>query len=159
MILAKVLAVSLCMGVGSLAFATDPPDPTPPATTSATPPGSTDTASPAAADTAAADKAAADKAAADKVAADKAAADKAKSAAKTAPGGITPEQAKTLRVAGYKADVRKGGEVYYCRYETQLGSRFETKTCGTPEDILRLTAESQDLTSKMQHSYVPPPSH
>jgi hypothetical protein len=162
----KVLLAAFCMGMGALAFAAEPPSP-------ATTPSSTDTTSPAApdsaaadkaaADSAAADKAAADKAAADKAAADKAAADKAKSAATnaktTAPGGITPEQAKTLRVAGYKADVRKGGEVYYCRYETQLGSRFETKTCGTPEDILRLTAESQDLTSKMQHSYVPPPSH
>jgi hypothetical protein len=152
----KVLLAAFCMGMGALAFAAEPPSP-------ATTPSSTDTTSPAAPDSAAADKAAADSAAADKAAADKAAADKAKSAATnaktTAPGGITPEQAKTLRVAGYKADVRKGGEVYYCRYETQLGSRFETKTCGTPEDILRLTAESQDLTSKMQHSYVPLPSH
>jgi hypothetical protein len=140
---AKVLLASLCMGLGALALASDP-------TPSATPPGSTDTASPAAADSAAADKAAADKAAADKAAADKAAADKAKSAAKTAPGGITPDQAKTLRIAGYKADVQKDGHVLYCRSEPKMGSFFETKVCGTPDDILLRTASDKDVVKQMQ---------
>lgn len=132
MILAKVLSISLCMGVGSLAFADDPPPPT------STPPAEKAAAAPATAD------------AASTVAADKAAADKAKSAAKTAPGGITPEQAKTLRMAGYKADVRKGGEVLYCRSEPQMGSFFETKVCGTPDDILLRTTNGKDLVKQMQ---------
>ncbi len=124
------------MGVGSLAFADDPPPPT------STPPAETAAAAPAPAD------------AVSTVAADKAAADKAKSAATnaktTAPGGITPEQAKTLRMAGYKADVRRGGEVYYCRSEAQLGSLFETKVCGTPDDILLRTSNGKDLVKQMQ---------
>ena len=144
MTLAKVLSVSLCLGVGSLAFASDPtpPDPTPPAATAATAPATADAAS-----TAAADKAAADKAAA---------ADQAKSAATTAktatsPEGLTPDQVKTLRAAHYKPSVRKG-VTSYCRSETQLGSRFEVETCGTPEDILRSIAASQQLVNQMQHA-------
>jgi hypothetical protein len=109
------------MGVGSLAFATDPtpPDQTPPAATAA-------------------------------------AADQAKSAATTAntatlPGGLTPDQAKTLRIAHYKPAVKKG-VTYYCRSEPQLGSRFEVQTCGTSEDILRSIAASQELVNSMQHA-------
>jgi hypothetical protein len=147
----RILLAILCMGMGALALAADP---TPPATTSAAPPGSTDTASPAAADSAAADKAVADKAVADKAAADKAAADKAKSAAKTAtgPGGVTPDQAKTLRSAGYKSSVQRDGQVYYCRYEAQLGSRFETKMCDTAENIMLSIANSKDAVNQMQRT-------
>jgi hypothetical protein len=129
------------MGVGSLAFATDPPPPaaTPPAATTATAPATTDAAS-----TAAADKAAA----ADK---EKSAATTAKTA--TAPGGVTPDQAKALRSAGYKADVRNG-VTQYCRYQTPVGSRFETKVCGAPDDILRQIANSQELVNQMQHATI-----
>ncbi len=135
----KVLVAALCMGMGALAFAADP---TPPATTSAAPPGSTDTAS-----AAAADKAAADKAAADKAAADKAAADKAKA---TGPGGVTPDQAKTLRMAGYKSEVRRGGEVLYCRSQPKPYSLLEDKVCGTPTDILLSITSSKEQVQQMQ---------
>jgi hypothetical protein len=132
MTLAKVLSISLCMGLGSLAFATDPPPAaTPPAATTATAPATADAAS-----TAATDKA-------------KSAATTAKAAASS--NGVTPEQAKTLRSAHYKAEVRNG-VTSYCRYETQLGSRFETKTCGTPDDILRSITNSQELVNQMQHA-------
>jgi len=63
------------------------------------------------------------------------------------------KRAKTLKSAGYKADVRKG-VTYYCRYETHVGSRFETKVCGTPDDILRSITSSQELVNQMQHSPV-----
>jgi hypothetical protein len=128
------------MGISALAFAADP---TPPATTAASPPGSTDTAS-----TTAADKAATDKAAAEKAAAEKA---KSTAAAKTEPGGITPDQAKTLRVAGYRPEARRGGVVVYCRSEEQIGSLFEHKSCGPAEDILRSVIDSQEAVSRMQH--------
>ena len=141
----KVLLAALCVGMGALAFADDP---TPPATTSATPPGSTET-SPAAADSTAADKAAADKAAADKAAADKAAADKAKA---TGPGGVTPDQAKTLRIAGYKANVQRGGEVLYCRSQPKPYSLLEEKVCGRPLDILLSIANSKDQVQQMQRA-------
>jgi hypothetical protein len=134
MILAKILSISLCMGVGSLAFADDPPPPT------STPPAAT--AAPATAD------------AASTVAADKAAADKAKSAAKTAtgPGGVTLDQAKTLRSAGYKANVQKDGQGYYCRSEPKMGSLFETKVCDTAENIMLSIASSKDAVSQMQRT-------
>src|SRR5271155_451361 len=144
MSLTKVLLVSLSMGVGSLAFATDPtpPDPTPPAATAVSPAATADAASAAAADKAAADK--------------DAAAGKAKDAAATAktatsPEGLTPDQAKTLRMAGYKAEGRRGGVTVYCRNQTTIGSRFEQKSCGTPEDILRSIAANQELVNQMQH--------
>ncbi|HEY6621719.1 MAG TPA: hypothetical protein VIY68_19435 [Steroidobacteraceae bacterium] len=133
----KVLLATLCMAMGALAFAADP---TPPATTSATPPGSTDTAS---------------AAAADKAAADKAAADKAKSAAtnaKTEPGGITADQAKTLRIAGYKASVQKGGQVVYCRSEPKAYSLIETKVCGAPNDILLSIDSSKEQVKQLQRA-------
>jgi hypothetical protein len=136
----KVLLAALCMGMGALAFASDP---TPPATTSTTPPGSTDTSP------AATDKAAADKAAADKAAADKAAADKAKA---TGPGGVTPDQAKTLRIAGYKSEKRRGGEVLYCRSEPKPYSLLEDKVCGTPNDILLSIANSKEQVQQMQRA-------
>jgi hypothetical protein len=126
MTLAKVLSISLCMGAGSLAFATDP---APPAATTA--PDTADAAS-----TAAADKA-------------KTTATTAKTA--TSSVGVTPEQAKTLKSAGYKSDVSKG-VTYYCRYETQIGTRFETKVCGKPDDILRSIATNQELVSHIQRS-------
>ena len=138
------------MGMGALAFAAD--DATPPATpsttASATPPGSTDTSS-AAADSAAADKAAADKAAADKAAADKAAADKANA---TGPGGVTPDQAKTLRSAGYHASKQKDGQVAYCRSEPREYSLIEHQVCGTASDILLSIASSKENVRQMQRA-------
>jgi hypothetical protein len=146
----KVLLATLCMGMGALAFADAPAPPaTPLATTSATPPSSTDTASPAAADSTAADKAAADKAAADKAAADKAAADKANA---TGPGGVTPDQVKTLRMAGYKANVQRGGEVLYCRSQPKPYSLLEEKVCGRPNDILLSIENNKEQVKQMQRA-------
>ena len=131
----KVLLAALCMAMGALAFADDP---TPPAATSATPPSSTDTSS-----------AAADKAAADKAAADKAAADKANA---TGAGGVTPDQAKTLRIAGYHANKQKDGQVLYCRSQPKSYSLIEEKVCGRPEDILLSIAASQEQVKQMQRA-------
>jgi len=136
----KVLLVTLCMAMGVPAFADDP---TPPAATSATPPSSTDTSS------AAADSTAADKAAADKAAADKAAADKAKA---TGSGGVTPDQAKTLRIAGYHANQQKDGQVLYCRSEPKPYSLLENKVCGRPDDILLSIANSKEQVKQMQRA-------
>ena len=146
----KVLLAALCMGMGALAFADDATPPATPSTpASATPPGSTDAASPAAADSAAADKAAADKAAADKAAADKAAADKANA---TGPGGVTPDQAKTLRSAGYHASKQKDGQVAYCRSEPREYSLIEHQVCGTASDILLSIASSKENVRQMQRA-------
>ena len=131
----KVLLATLCMAMGAPAFADEP---TPAAATSATPPSSTDTSS-----------AAADKAAADKAAADKAAADKANA---TGAGGVTPDQAKTLRIAGYHANKQKDGQVLYCRSQPKSYSLIEEKVCGRPEDILLSIAASQEQVKQMQRA-------
>jgi|ERR1700728_3706474 hypothetical protein len=131
----KVLLVTLCMAMGAPAFADEP---TPAAATSATPPSSADTSS-----------AAADKAAADKAAADKAAADKANA---TGAGGVTPDQAKTLRIAGYHANKQKDGQVLYCRSQPKSYSLIEEKVCGRPEDILLSIAASQEQVKQMQRA-------
>ena len=120
----KVLLVTLCMAMGAPAFADDPT----PAATSATPPSSADTSS------AAADKAAADKANA------------------TGTGGVTPDQAKTLRVAGYHANKQKDGQVLYCRSQPKSYSLIEEKVCGRPEDILLSIASSQEQVKQMQRA-------
>jgi uncharacterized protein (DUF2342 family) len=123
------------MAMGAPAFADEP---TPAAATSATPPSSADTSS-----------AAADKAAADKAAADKAAADKANA---TGAGGVTPDQAKTLRIAGYHANKQKDGQVLYCRSQPKSYSLIEEKVCGRPEDILLSIAASQEQVKQMQRA-------
>jgi hypothetical protein len=140
MTLIKVLSISMCMGVGAQAFATDPPNSAPPAATTATAPPATATESATAdaASTAAADKA-------------KTAATAAKTA--TPPNGVTPDQAKTLRGAGYKSEVRNG-VTSYCHSETQIGSRFDKQVCGSPDEILRRIAASQELVNQMQHTTI-----
>jgi hypothetical protein len=132
----KALLATLCMGMGALAIADDP---TPPATTATTAPATTDAASDAAADSAAADKAAADKAATDKAQA-------------TGPGGVTPDQAKTLRIAGYKANVQRGGEVLYCRSQPKPYSLLEEKVCGRPNDILLSITSSKEQVQQIQRA-------
>ncbi len=74
------------------------------------------------------------------------------STAKTDPatkGGASESQAKLLRAAGYKAEVRNG-QTIYCRKEAQLGSRFESKVCGTADELERLTVKSKEAIDKAQ---------
>jgi hypothetical protein len=35
-----------------------------------------------------------------------------------------------------------------------VGSRFETKECGAPDEILRQIAASQELVNQMQHATI-----
>jgi hypothetical protein len=88
------------------------------------------------------------------------AADQAKTATTTATtakasDSVTPEQAKVFRSAAYKTEVRNG-ITYYCRKEAQLGTRFETKVCGTADEIRRSTASSQELVSTIQRTAIAP---
>jgi hypothetical protein len=73
-------------------------------------------------------------------------------AAKTEPttkSDVSPEQMKAFRKAGYKPEVRNG-QTLFCRKEAQLGTRFESKVCGTAADIERSTANSQELAERIQ---------
>jgi hypothetical protein len=56
---------------------------------------------------------------------------------------------KRLRSQGYKPEAHNGTKVY-CRKETELGSRFPSKVCATPEQIANANKDSQDALDKVQ---------
>lgn len=66
-----------------------------------------------------------------------------------ATSDVTPEQMKTLRSAGYKPEVHNG-QTFFCRREAVLGSRLESKVCGTAAEIERSTQNSQELAERIQ---------
>ena len=120
---APIFLISLGVGVGSHALAAEPPVPsTEPVATAAPPSTTVSSADPSA--------------------------DSPKSDA-TSKSGISASQTKALRLAGYKPEVRNG-QTLYCRREAQLGTRFDSKVCGTIEDIERSIQNSQELASRIQ---------
>ena len=61
---------------------------------------------------------------------------------------------KRLRSQGYKPEVRNGTKIY-CRKEAELGSRFESKICGTAEQLSNANKDSQDALDKVQRQSAP----
>jgi len=55
---------------------------------------------------------------------------------------------------GYVPELRHG-DVYYCRKEAELGTRFETKVCRPVAEIERATLESRSVTDKIQREGSP----
>jgi hypothetical protein len=127
MTIAKLLSISLCIGACSPGLAADPTPPAP-----VTTPASTNATSTSASAT-----------------------DKTKTDAPKTTDVVTPGQAKMFRSQGYKTEVRNG-ITYYCRKEAQLGTRFEKKVCGTSDEILRSTQDSQELVSTIQRNAIAP---
>jgi hypothetical protein len=118
------LFVSLCVGALSQTLADEPPLP-PPAPVQSTPVSS---ASPAAAST-----------------------PPAASAAKTeSPKQVDVEaQTKRLRGQGYRPETRNG-RLLYCRKEILIGSRFESKLCGTADELDKAAQNGKDLVQTIQ---------
>jgi len=58
---------------------------------------------------------------------------------------------KQLKAAGYKAEVR-GDQVFFCRKEPQLGSRFERKVCNTAEALEQQQLDSQEAAKQAQRN-------
>jgi hypothetical protein len=56
---------------------------------------------------------------------------------------------KRLRSQGYKPEVRNGTRIY-CRKETEMGSRFPSKVCGTAEQLAAANKDGQDALNKVQ---------
>jgi hypothetical protein len=56
---------------------------------------------------------------------------------------------KALLAQGYKPEI-KNGTTYYCRREAQLGSHFETKVCGTPDQLRANQQDTKDVMDKIQ---------
>lgn len=87
----------------------------------------------------------------------------ATSPAAAAPAAkATPDLADTekrLVASGYKLHVGKDGQRTYCRRETPLGSHFETKVCGTAEQLAESTQNSKYLTDKILRIDNNPPGH
>jgi hypothetical protein len=61
---------------------------------------------------------------------------------------------KRLRSQGYKPETRNGTKVY-CRKETEMGSRFPAKVCGTAEQLANANKDSQDALDKVQRQSAP----
>jgi hypothetical protein len=77
------------------------------------------------------------------------------SAAKPAASADTDDATdKRLRSQGYKPETRNGAKIY-CRKETELGSRFPSKVCGTPEQLANSNKDSQDALDKVQRQSAP----
>jgi hypothetical protein len=73
----------------------------------------------------------------------------ATAATSTAASGVSAEDDKRLRSAGYKRTVQNG-QTYYCKSEQVLGSRFEHKVCRTPEQVSADRNQGRDETTRSQ---------
>jgi hypothetical protein len=126
------LAVALGVSVVSIAWSADEPA-SPSAASSPTP----------AADSTAAQPTAAQPAAAAKVPAKE---------ATTASDSKDLDAEKHLLARGYKKETRSNGQTVYCRKEIKLGSRFETKECGTAETMALAEQQARELMHNSQYS-------
>jgi hypothetical protein len=137
-----VLAVALSVGAASIAWSAD--EPAKPADTPAAQP-----APPAAQPAPAAQQAPAASSTSTEAAAKPVAKDTA-----TPPSGKDSEadaQEKHLLARGYKKETRNGQTVF-CRKEIKFGSRFETKQCGTAQDMELAEQQGRDLMNNMRNS-------
>jgi hypothetical protein len=66
---------------------------------------------------------------------------------------VTDAQLKQILSKGYKPSGQaRGNEVYYCRRERELGSRFETKVCKTAAQILQDEQGSKEAAAHVQRT-------
>ena len=70
--------------------------------------------------------------------------DEAAKAAAAKKAAEADAEEKRLLARGYKKEIHNG-ETFYCRYETKMGSRFETKQCGTVESMNQAEQQARDL--------------
>jgi len=64
---------------------------------------------------------------------------------------LTDAQVKELLAKGYKPQAR-GSEVFYCRREPILGSKFEHKVCKSAEQIALAEKDSKEMTERIQRT-------
>jgi hypothetical protein len=77
----------------------------------------------------------------------------AKPAPSNSPQELTDEEKKLLS-KGYHLEVH-GGQKTFCRREAELGSHFERKVCGTPEQLGAIRQTSRDLLENSQRNIQP----
>jgi hypothetical protein len=64
---------------------------------------------------------------------------------------LNDAQLKQVLAKGYRPEGQaRGNEVYYCRSEAELGSRFQTKVCRTGTKILQLEAQGKEATTVVE---------
>lgn len=64
---------------------------------------------------------------------------------------VDDAQLKQIRAKGYQPESQaRGNEVYYCRSEHEVGSRFATKTCKTAQRILEEEVQGKEATATFQ---------
>jgi hypothetical protein len=64
---------------------------------------------------------------------------------------VTDAQLKQILAKGYKPERQaRADEVYYCRTEPQLGSRFQTKVCKTAARILQEERQGKEAATNVQ---------
>lgn len=71
---------------------------------------------------------------------------------------LNDAQLKQILAKGYKPEGR-GDQVFYCRRESELGTRLETKVCRTATVILGLELQSRDITERAQKDNGNPRGH
>jgi hypothetical protein len=65
---------------------------------------------------------------------------------------VNDAQLKQILAKGYKPEAQaRGNEVYYCRRERELGTRFQTKICKTAGHILQDELDGKEETTRLEH--------
>ena len=62
---------------------------------------------------------------------------------------LTNDEVRKLFAKGYKPQERNG-QIFYCRRESQTGSRFASMSCKTAEHLKEVTQDSQDFLDAKQ---------
>jgi hypothetical protein len=66
---------------------------------------------------------------------------------------VTDAQLKQILAKGYKPESQAHeNEVFYCRRERPLGTRFETKICKTSRRILQDELQGKEMATRAQRT-------
>jgi hypothetical protein len=66
---------------------------------------------------------------------------------------VNDAQLKQILAKGYQPESQaRGNEVYYCRSDHELGSRFESKVCKTARRILQDELQGKNATTTIQQT-------
>lgn len=76
-------------------------------------------------------------------------ADSSAKIALTAGDDDAAAELKQLMARGYKGEAH-GSEIWFCRKEVIMGSRFEQKVCFTPDQLKHIAADAQQQTDRIQ---------
>jgi len=63
---------------------------------------------------------------------------------------LTQEQVNRMLSQGYKPKKGRGDSVLYCRDESAMGTHFTKTVCLTAEQIKQRTADSREITDRLE---------